>query len=130
MTLARSTLAVLSVSMLVACGPDRAELARLAPLDAAPRAPCGETTHGVSLADLDVDVEDWTIDGARSELGTPQLIDRQGPIIRAGWYDISLGQKNCGTLLTIRELGDQRIVTVEDLKPDQIWLVLDRRFPN
>lgn len=116
--------------LLAACGSDREELAKLAPYGAEPQEKCGETTRGISLEDLDGDVEDWSIDDAREELGPPQMISRDGAIRRAGWYDITLGKKTCGTLLEILERGDQRIVTVRDLKNHEIWSVLDGKFPE
>lgn len=116
--------------LLAGCGSDRASLARLAPYGAEPREPCGETTRGVSLRDIDDDVEDWTIEDARDELGPPQLVKDDSGIRRAGWYDVTVGQRNCGTLLTILERDRQRIVTVQDLKPHQIWQVLDGKFPE
>ena len=115
---------------LAGCGSDRAELARLAPYGAEPRDPCGPTTRGVSLRDLDDDVEDWDIAEGRDELGPPQLVRDEGGVKRAGWYDVTIGQQTCGTLLTILERGRQRIVVVQDLKPHQIWQVLDGKFPE
>lgn len=116
--------------LLAGCGSNRAELARLAPYGAEPREPCGETTRGISLRDLDDDVEDWSIEDARDELGPPQLSRDEAGIRRAGWYDVTIGQMNCGTLLSILERDKQRIVVVQDLKPHEIWTVLDGRFPN
>lgn len=119
-----------ATALLTACGSDRASLARLAPYGAEPQEPCGETTKGVSLRDIDDGVEDWTIEEARDELGPPQLVKDEGGIRRAGWYDVTLGQRSCGTLLTIMERDKQRIVTVQELKAHQIWQVLDGRFPE
>lgn len=116
--------------VLAGCGSDRAELARLAPYGAEPREPCGPTTRGVSLRDIDDDVEDWSIEEATEELGPPQLATDQAGIRRAGWYDVTIGQRNCGTLLSILERAEQRIVVVQDLKPHQIWHVLDGKFPE
>ncbi|MDF1791425.1 MAG: hypothetical protein P1U88_05910 [Thalassobaculaceae bacterium] len=116
--------------LLTACGSDREELAKLAPYGAEPREACGETSRGISLEDLDGDVEDWSIDEAREELGPPQLLTIDGAIRRAGWYDVTLGKQTCGTLLEILERGDQRIVTVRDLKSHEIWGVLDGKFPK
>jgi hypothetical protein len=132
MPTARKTAALLvfCAALLAACGSDRAELAKLAPYGAAPRDKCGETTHGVTLEDLDDDVEDWTVEEAREELGPPHLLTIQSAIRRAGWYDITLGKQTCGTLLEILERGDQRIVTVRDLKSHEIWGVLDGKFPE
>lgn len=118
------------VALLAGCESDRASLARLAPYGAEPREPCGKTTRGISLRELDDDVEDWTIEDARDELGPPQLVKDDSGIRRAGWYDITIGQQTCGTLLTILERDKQRIVTVQDLKPHQIWQVLDGKFPE
>lgn len=118
------------IGLLAACGSDREELAKLAPFGAEPRESCGETSRGVSLEDLDGDVEDWSIEEARDELGPPLLLSTEGAIRRAGWYDVVLGQKTCGTLLEILERGDQRIVTVRDLKAHEIWGVLDGKFPK
>lgn len=127
----RLTVLLLALTGLLAgCGSNRAELARLAPYGAEPREPCGETTRGVSLRDIDDDVEDWTVEEARGELGPPQLATEESGIKRAGWYDVTIGQKNCGTLLTILERDKQRIVTVQDLKPHEIWTVLDGKFPK
>jgi len=120
----------LCAGLLAACGSDREELARLAPYGAEPQEKCGETSRGISLEDLDDDVEDWTIEEARDELGPPQLVSTDGAIRRAGWYDVTLGQKTCGTLLEILERGEQRIVTVRDLKAHEIWGVLDGKFPE
>lgn len=117
-------------ALLAGCGSDRTSLARLAPYGAEPRQPCGETTRGISLRDIDDDVEDWTIADGTEELGPPQLARDEAGIRRAGWYDVTIGQQNCGTLLSILERGRQRIVTVQDLKPHQIWQVLDGRFPE
>lgn len=125
-----ATLTLLCGVLLTACGSDREELAKLAPYGAEPRESCGETSRGVSLDDLDGDVEDWSIEEAREELGPPQLLSVEGAIRRAGWYDVVLGQKTCGTLLEILERGEQRIVTVRDLKAHEIWGVLDGRFPQ
>lgn len=116
--------------LLAGCGSNRAELAKLAPYGAEPREPCGETTRGVSLRDIGDEVEDWSIEDARDELGPPLLVKDENGIKRAGWYDISIGQKTCGTLLTILERDKQRIVTVQDLKAHQIWQVLDGKFPE
>ena len=127
----RLTVAVLVLAgLLTGCGPNRAELARLAPYGAEPREPCGETTRWVSLRDLGDEVEGWSVADARDELGPPQLASDEGGIKRAGWYDVTIGQKNCGTLLTILERDKQRIVTVQDLKPHEIWTVLDGKFPK
>ena len=127
----RLTVAVLVLAgLLTGCGPNRAELARLAPYGAEPREPCGETTRGVSLRDLGDEVEGWSVADARDEHGPPQLASDEGGIKRAGWYDVTIGQKNCGTLLTILERDKQRIVTVKDLKPNEIWTVLDGKFPK
>lgn len=115
---------------LAACESDRQSLARLAPYGAEPREPCGPTTRGISLRELDDDAEDWTIEDARDELGPPQIVKDDSGIRRAGWYDITIGQQTCGTLLTILERDRQRIVTVQDLKPHQIWQVLDGKFPD
>lgn len=120
----------LLAGLLAGCGSNRAELARLAPYGAEPRQPCGETTRGISLRDIGDEVEDWNIEDARDELGPPLLVKDEGGIKRAGWYDITIGQQTCGTLLSIMERGDQRIVVVQDLKPHQIWQVLDGRFPE
>jgi len=117
-------------ALLAGCESDRASLARLAPYGAEPRQPCGETTRGISLRELDDDAEDWTIEMARDELGPPQLVKDDSGIKRAGWYDITIGQRTCGTLLTILERERQRIVTVQDLKSHQIWQVLDGKFPE
>lgn len=125
-----AALLLLSGGVLAACGSDREELAKLAPYGAEPRESCGETSRGVSLDDLDGDVEEWSIEEAREELGPPQLLMVEGAIRRAGWYDIVLGQQTCGTLLEILERGDQRIVTVRDLKSHEIWGVLDGKFPQ
>ncbi|MEQ8587636.1 MAG: hypothetical protein RLO01_15760 [Thalassobaculaceae bacterium] len=125
-----AALLLLCGSLLTACGSDREELAKLAPYGAEPRESCGETSRGVSLEDLDGDVEDWSIEEAREELGPPQLLSVEGAIRRAGWYDVVLGQKTCGTLLEILERGEQRIVTVRDLKAHEIWGVLDGKFPQ
>ncbi|MFX4220718.1 MAG: hypothetical protein ACMVO3_06815 [Thalassobaculum sp.] len=125
-----AVLLTLCGGLLVACGSDREELAKLAPYGAEPRESCGETTRGVSLEDLDGDVEDWSIEDAREELGPPQLLSVEGAIRRAGWYDVVLGRQTCGTLLEILERGEQRIVTVRDLKAHEIWGVLDGRFPE
>lgn len=125
-----ATLTLLCGGLLTACGSDREELAKLAPYGAEPRESCGETSRGVSLDDLDGDVEDWSIEEAREELGPPQLLSVEGAIRRAGWYDVVLGQKTCGTLLEILERGEQRIVTVRDLKAHEIWGVLDGKFPE
>ncbi|WP_420562589.1 hypothetical protein [Thalassobaculum sp.] len=125
-----AALLLLSGGVLAACGSDREELAKLAPYGAEPRESCGETSRGVSLEDLDGDVEEWSIEEAREELGPPQLLMVEGAIRRAGWYDIVLGQQTCGTLLEILERGDQRIVTVRDLKSHEIWGVLDGKFPQ
>lgn len=131
MPINRLAIALLALApLLVGCGSDRAELARLAPYGAEPREPCGETTRGVSLRDIGDEVEGWSVNEAREELGAPQLTSDEGGIKRAGWYDITLGQKNCGTLLTILERDKQRIVTVKDLKPNEIWTVLDGKFPK
>jgi hypothetical protein len=116
--------------LLAGCGSGREDLAKLAPYGAEPRESCGETSRGVSLEDLDGDVEDWSIEEAREELGPPQLLSIDGAIRRAGWYDVVLGKKTCGTLLEILERGDQRIVTVRDLKSHEIWGVLDGKFPQ
>ena len=137
MTTTASTL-IRSVAVLLLCGgalaacgsSNREELAKLAPYGAEPRESCGETSRGVSLEDLDDDVEDWDIEETRDELGPPQLLSVEGAIRRAGWYDVVLGQKTCGTLLEILERGDQRIVTVRDLKSHEIWGVLDGKFPE
>ena len=127
----RLSIAILTLAGLLAgCGSDRAELARLAPYGAEPREPCGETTRGVSLRDIGDEVERWTLADAREELGAPQLASDEAGIKRAGWYDVTIGQKNCGTLLTILERDQQRIVTVQDLKPHEIWTVLDGKFPK
>src|SRR3546814_17563754 len=67
---------------------------------------------------------------ARDELGPPQLVKDDSGIKRAGWYDITIGQRTCGTLLTILERERQRIVTVQDLQSHQIWQVLDGKFPQ
>ena len=125
-----AALLLLSGGVLAACGSDREELAKLAPYGAEPRESCGETSRGVSLEDLDGDVEEWSIEEAREELGPPQLLMVEGAIRRAGWYDVVLGQQTCGTLLEILERGDQRIVTVRDLKSHEIWGVLDGKFPQ
>lgn len=125
-----AALLLLSGGVLAACGSDREELAKLAPYGAEPRESCGETSRGVSLEDLDGDVEEWSIEEAREELGPPQLLLVEGAIRRAGWYDVVLGQQTCGTLLEILERGDQRIVTVRDLKSHEIWGVLDGKFPQ
>ena len=131
LSLTRSAaLLLLCGGLLASCGSDREELAKLAPYGAEPRETCGETSRGVSLEDLDDDVEDWSIEEAREELGPPQLLSVEGAIRRAGWYDIVLGQKTCGTLLEILERGDQRIVTVRDLKSHEIWSTLDGKFPE
>lgn len=121
---------LLLAGLLAGCGSNRAELARLAPYGAEPREPCGETTRGISLRDLGDEVEDWSIEDARDELGPPQLAKDEAGIRRAGWYDVTVGQKNCGTLLSILERDKQRIVVVQDLKPHEIWMVLDGKFPN
>ncbi|WPZ36284.1 hypothetical protein T8K17_09050 [Thalassobaculum sp. OXR-137] len=132
LSLARSAaLLLLCGGVLAACGSsNREELAKFAPYGAEPQESCGETSRGVSLEDLDDDVEDWDIEEAREELGPPQLLSVEGAIRRAGWYDVVLGQKTCGTLLEILERGDQRIVTVRDLKSHEIWGVLDGKFPE
>lgn len=130
-TLIRATALLLFCGgLLTACGADREELAELAPYGAEPRESCGETSRGVSLEDLDGDVKDWSIEEAREELGPPQLLSVDGAIRRAGWYDVVLGKQTCGTLLEILERGDQRIVTVRDLKSHEIWGVLDGKFPQ
>lgn len=122
--------ALLLAGLLAGCSSNRAELARLAPYGAAPREPCGPTTHGVSLRDIDDSVEDWTIEDGIRELGPPQLAKDEGGIRHAGWYDVTLGQGSCGTLLTILVRDRQRIVVVRDLDAAQIWQVLDRKFPE
>lgn len=130
-TIRASALLLLCGGLLSACGSsDRQELAKLAPYGAEPRETCGETSRGVSLEDLDGDVEDWTIEEAREELGPPQLLTTEGAVRRAGWYDVTLGKQTCGTLLEILERGEQRIVTVRDLKSHEIWGVLDGKFPQ
>lgn len=123
-------LLLISAGLLAGCGSDRRELAKLAPYGAEPQEPCGETSRGVSLRDLDDDVEDWTIEDARDELGAPQIVAETGAVRRAAWYDITLGQKTCGTMLEILERGEQRIVTVRDLKSHEIWRALDGKLPE
>lgn len=124
------TVLTLMAGLLAGCGSNRAELARLAPYGAEPREACGETTRGISLRDIGDEVEDWSIADGIEELGPPQLAKDEAGIRRAGWYDITIGQQNCGTLLSILERDKQRIVVVQDLKPHQIWQVLDGRFPE
>lgn len=117
--------------VLAACGgnPDK-ELAALKPYGSGTLASCGETTHGIELRDLDDDIEDWTIEEATDALGPPLLADRIGGIKRAGWYDVTLAQASCGMMLVILERNEQTIVTVRDLKGQQIWDVLGGQFPN
>lgn len=117
--------------VLAACGsnPDK-ELAALKPYGSGTLESCGKTTHGIELRELDDDVEDWSIEEASDELGPPILADEIGGIRRAGWYDITLGQANCGMMLIILERKEQKIVTVRDLKGQQIWDALNSRFPN
>lgn len=129
-TVRQLAVALALAATLGGCGSDRAELARLAPYGAEPRDPCGPTTRGVSLRDIDDDVEDWSVEDAREELGPPLLVRDEAGVKRAGWYDVTIGQQTCGTLLTILERDRQRIVTVQDLKPHQIWQVLDGKFPD
>lgn len=127
-----TTLSALAVMLMVsACGssPDT-ELAALKPYGTERLEGCGPTTHGVELRDLDDDIEDWTIEEATDALGPPLLADRIGGIKRAGWYDVTLGQANCGVLLVILERNERAIVTVRGLKGQQIWDVLGGQFPN
>ncbi|MCR9174480.1 MAG: hypothetical protein NXI19_00580 [Alphaproteobacteria bacterium] len=127
-----TTLSALAVMLMVsACGssPDT-ELAALKPYGTERLEGCGPTTHGVELRDLDDDIEDWSIEDATDDLGAPQLADRIGGIKRAGWYDVTLGQANCGVLLVILERNERAIVTVRGLKGQQIWDVLGGQFPN
>ena len=124
------TVLTVLAGLLAGCGSNRAELARLAPYGAEPRAACGETTRGISLRYIGDEVEDWSIADGTEELGPPQLTRDEAGIRRAGWYDVTIGRQNCGTLLSIMERDKQRIVVVQDLKPHQIWQVLDGKFPE
>lgn len=110
--------------------PDR-ELAEFREFGTPSLEACGETTHGIELRGLDDDIADWTITEATQELGPAQLADvtRDG-VRRAGWYDVTVGQANCGMLLTILERKDQSIVTVRGLTSSEIWKVLGGRFPG
>lgn len=128
--LLRWMMALGAAALLAGCSTGPEQLAKLAPFGQAPREACGETTQGVSFEDLDDGVEDWTIQDATEELGPAPLADVVGGIKRAGWYDIHLGQVNCGTLLIIMERGEQNIVTVRDLSASEIWEVLGGRFPR
>ena len=106
------------------------ELAALKPYGTERLEGCGPTTHGIELRGLDDGIEDWNIEDATDDLGAPQLADRIGGIKRAGWYDITLGQANCGVLLVILERNERAIVTVRGLKGQEIWDVLGGQFPN
>jgi hypothetical protein len=129
---ALTSLSALAVMLLVsACSsnPDR-ELAALKPYGSERLEGCGPTTHGIELRGLDDDIEEWSIEDATDDLGAPQLADRIGGIKRAGWYDVTMGQANCGILLVILERNERAIVTVRGLKGQQIWDVLGGQFPD